>query len=118
MLPDRTVGEKLVALGEDLTEWREIKRIENLETSRKFPRSEKRDDADDTEPIENQLAGALPPAIGCQGIRLIDGYGVERVLFLFGRNWLLRFLALKCSTKSHLFADSVTQMLAKNFEYL
>ena len=118
MLPDRTVGEKLVALGEDLAEWREVKRIENLETGRKFPRSEKRYDADDTEPIENQLAGALPPAIGCQGIRLIDGYGVERVLFLFGRSRLLRFLALKCSTKSHLFADSVTQMLAKNFEYL
>jgi len=99
VLPDRTVGEKFVAFGEDLAEWREVKRIENLETSRKFPRSEERNDADDTKPIENQLAGALPPAIGSQGIRLIDGDDVERVLFLFGRKPLLRFLPFKCSTK-------------------
>jgi len=73
MLPDGAVGEKLVAFGDDLTEGREIKRIDDLQAGRNLPGEEKPDDADDAEPIGEQLTSALPQPVGGQRIRLVDG---------------------------------------------
>jgi hypothetical protein len=55
VLPDGAVGEKLVAFEDNLAEGRKIKRIENFEAGCQLPRKEKRNDADDAEPIGNQF---------------------------------------------------------------
>ena len=73
MLPDGAVGEELVAFGDDLAERRKVKWIDDLKAGREFPGEEKGDDADDAEPVGEQLAGALPQPIGGQRIRFVDG---------------------------------------------
>jgi len=72
MLPNGAVGEKFVAFGDDLTEGRKIERIDDLQPGRELPAEEKTDDADDAEPIGEDLAGALPQPVGGQRIRLVD----------------------------------------------
>jgi hypothetical protein len=51
VLPDGAVGEELIALSEDFTEGRKIKRIDDFEAGTEFPRAEESDDTDDAEPI-------------------------------------------------------------------
>lgn len=89
MLPDRAVGEQLVPFCENLAEWRKIKGIENFEPSRELPGEEEQNNADHTEPIGEQLASTLPPAIRRQRLGLIDGNQIDRVLLLFRRKQLL-----------------------------
>ena len=37
VLPDRSVGEQLIAFGKDLRKWRKVKRIENVGAGCDFP---------------------------------------------------------------------------------
>jgi len=89
MLPDGAVGEQFVALGNDLAEWRKVKWIDDLKAGREFPAEEKRDDADDAEPVRENLAGTLPQPVGGQRIRFVDGDEIERIWFWLRRGALL-----------------------------
>ena len=60
MLPDRAVGEKLVALEDDFAKRRKVEGVDNLKASRKLPAKKKSNDADDAEPVGKKLARALP----------------------------------------------------------
>jgi hypothetical protein len=86
VLPDGAVGEKLVAFEDNLAEGRKIKRIENFEAGCQLPRKEKRNDADDAEPIGNQFTRPLPQPVGRQRIRFVDRYEIDGVLFLLCRS--------------------------------
>jgi len=68
VLPDGAAGEKLVAFFEDLAERWKIKRIENLEPGRELPGKKKQHNANNAEPVGNQLARALPGAVRRQRI--------------------------------------------------
>jgi len=64
MLPDGAVGEELVAFGNNIAQGRKVKWIDDLKTGGQFPAEKKRGDADDAEPVGDNLAAALPQPVG------------------------------------------------------
>jgi len=51
MLPNGAVGEQFVAFGDNLTDWRKVKWIDDFQARRQFPGDEKAADADDAKPV-------------------------------------------------------------------
>jgi hypothetical protein len=86
VLPNGAVGEKFVAFQDNLAEGRKIKWIENFKAGRQLPRQEKRNDADNAEPVGNQFARTLPQTVRRQRIRFVDRNKVDAVLFLLCRS--------------------------------
>jgi hypothetical protein len=89
MLPDGAIGEQFIAFDDDLAERRKVERIDDRETGRQLPNEEKTDDADDAEPVGENLPGALPQPIGGQRIRFVDRDEIESFWFWRRRGTLL-----------------------------
>jgi hypothetical protein len=115
VLPDGAIDEELVPLREDFTEWRKVERIENLDLGQNLPGEKKGNDADDTEPVRKDLTRALPPTIGGQRVRFVNGDEIEGILFILRRKISLRSseptlcapdLAVKAEALAHSKSDS------------
>jgi hypothetical protein len=91
MLPYGSVGEELVAFREDLAEGREIERIENFKTGSELPGGEEGNDANNTQPVGERCARALPEPIRRKRVGSVNRNEIGSVLFLFCRgnfSWL------------------------------
>ena len=73
MLPDRALGEKLIAFCENLTEGREVKRIDDLGASGDLPGTKKRENSEDSQPVRYEATKTPPPAAGSYRMFFVNG---------------------------------------------
>jgi hypothetical protein len=81
VLPNRAAGKKVIAFFENFAEGRKIKRIKDFQPGGELPGKKKEQNADEAEPVGNQLTRTLPGAVRRQRVRLIDGDEIDGVWF-------------------------------------